>query len=579
MTHSKHCDHSKKKLCCQKVYKLKQKDFASGTFRIKKPGTYILCEDIVFDPTLNRQLRPDLPVNDLWFAGITVETDNVTIDGRGHFINNSINYANKNLVAVWTSVCLGNNTFSGLLFGTGGSRFADTTSYSSCNNVTIKNLKVSYSTHFGIIGNLNDRVIIQDCNFSNCQTGDVLLLGARMSKITRNVFLGNSIPIPLTAAQSTLYLLRRNLQTLVDDGIPNAATYLNNLNAYVAANPGRFQSTQQNPSTLYGLFVYGGPTALFRLPTTDIKESIAESISDGRISEEVSITENVFENMTTTALELVAVGTNIPENLVTNLPFTQILLTIMGLFGIMEWQDLYNGNIFAPNDYILAIAFWCNYIYPLLPPFSTGNLPTNTQTIISSILNIDEATFNANAAPVVGIAGDGNIMKGMFGLRTIALHNSEIKNNKFFNINANGPFPINPTTLPGYANLTAPQNIIRTRMNDAWMISLELNKNVDVSNNECNTGTSAHGFYFAVDSLNGNDNVTFINNSVENISAPNNIVQNTAPNGLSVAYRNSNNVAGITYINNTTKNITSTNPPVLFPAASATVALINAISL
>ncbi len=559
------------------IVKLSNADFESGTYRIKKGGTYVLTEDIVFDPTFTRE---DLPPNKLWFAGITVETNSgVVIDGNGFDLKVSSAFATNNLVSIWTAVCLGNNTFSGALFGLGGSRFSDTSSYESCSNVSVKNLKVTYSTHFGIIGNSNEKITIECCELSNCQIGCCLLLGLRQSRIERNIFIGNSVPIPLTSAQTTIYLLQQNLQSLVQVGVPGASTYLNNLNIWVAANPSRLQSTQLNPTTSYGLFVYGAVVANFRLPTTALKESIAEGVTNGRPSEEVTIVNNIFKDFTTTAVELIGVGTNIAENLVTNLPFTVIPLSLFGLFGVIEWQDIFPSGIFAPNAFASAIAFWCNFVYPSLPPPISALLPANIVAILTSILTSNAGLFNANAAPIVSIGGDTNPIKGLFTLRTVALKNSKICNNRFTNINSTGPLPVDPTTLPGYGSLSAPQAIIRSRMNDVWMISLELNNNVEVNNNECDTGTTDRGFYFAIDSLNENGNVAFVNNSVKNISAPNATVYNTIALGKSFAFRNSAETSGIAIINGLTQNITSASAPVLYPAASATVNLINAISI
>ena len=93
-----------------KVVYLYQSDFAEGTYRIKESGMYVIMEDIVFDFNSNvdapNQDRSYMPTSDQaddypgaasykgsyflgFFAGITVEADNVIIELNDHTLKMS----------------------------------------------------------------------------------------------------------------------------------------------------------------------------------------------------------------------------------------------------------------------------------------------------------------------------------------------------------------------------------------------------------------------------------------------------------------------------------------------------------
>jgi hypothetical protein len=64
-----------------------QRDFSSGTYRIRKSGIYRLKEDISFNPSPEDETsRKDRPQGG-WFAAITVECDDVIIDLNGHIVD------------------------------------------------------------------------------------------------------------------------------------------------------------------------------------------------------------------------------------------------------------------------------------------------------------------------------------------------------------------------------------------------------------------------------------------------------------------------------------------------------------
>lgn len=559
------------------LFVMTQKDFDTGTLRITQPGTYRLVEDVVFNPTLT---RADLPVNGFWFAAISIETDNVVIEGNGFDIRLSDAYAAINPANVYTAILLGNNLFSGNLFGLNGSRYPDTSSYVAANNVRINNLRVSYSSHFGIRGSNNTCVIIKYCSFENCLITSVSLQGPVQLEIDNCKFRGATIPPPSIAEQTTLLLLRQTLQTMITNNVPGSVAELAALNAWVAANPSRFVPTETFPSTLYGIFITTGAVAVFRFPMNSATNATSKFVAGGRDSENVKITNCEFRDFTISARELVTVGTNLPQPPndppFPGLPLVVLPLSFLGAFAQLEWRDVFPSGTFAPNAFAHAIAFMANWTYPQLDPGTQSALPPNTPQIITSVLTSNLGLFNANAAPVGG--QNDQIIKGLFGIRAIGVTNLWMDNIFMENFQSIGPSPVDPTTLPGYGSIT-PQPIVRNRMNDVWFTSVEVCENVKISNSYWDGITSAHGWVFGLDNPQETHNYMVENSLVENMSAPGAATSVVEPDGQVFAYTANNGIAGDVFINVTTENLSATGGVTHFPTPSPTITLINAVQL
>ena len=92
-----------------KIYYLSNNDFKSGTFRVKNPGRYILLEDIIFNPNPENNFQPysyqtkyynKFTYSLGFFAAITIESNNVTIDLNNHSIQQSKEHY-KNQESEW----------------------------------------------------------------------------------------------------------------------------------------------------------------------------------------------------------------------------------------------------------------------------------------------------------------------------------------------------------------------------------------------------------------------------------------------------------------------------------------------
>ena len=567
----------KKKSCSTKFTPLCQKSFNSGTYRIKTPGIYKFVGNVTFNaPVEEESKRPDTPINGYWFAGLTVECDNVVIDGQGYTFSVSPSYIQNNLVGTFADVLLGNNQFSGVVFGGAGSQFPDTTSYVAANNVSVKNLNiVGKSSHFGIMGNNNDNINIDNCNISDCQVSNVYMQSVQGFVLTNSNLSGSTTPVTIIQDQTQLDLMEQQYPKLIAAGVPGAAAQFAALQAYVAANPARFDPVPMAfpSSALYGVFLVPGPTALFPQPmnaeTSAISASFAGGFRNGEYNENVTITNCNFSNFITSFNEIVAIGTNASDPPSPYFPLTGWPLIFFGLFGCIQWKDAFDTlNNFNPNAFLQSIVFIMNYVYPSLGGLQPL-LPSNSLAIFDSILNSNAAEFYSNAAPLVSIQSDGTTAKGVFALRSVSVKNALFDHLTFNNVSAIGPAPIVPTTLPGYANVTQPQPVTESGGNDAWHVGLEVVSNIVASNITMTNITSLHGNTFAYENSNENSNSIITNSSSTNQSAPNTIVTPTMGAGESFGFTVENNTGVIVLQDLTTHNLTAGGAVVPFAAPSA----------
>ena len=169
----------------ESVHRLFQSDFVSGTYRIDEPGTYILMEDIVFDFNAGDVESPNS--GDGWwpreeqeaeypgayrkrdeyfmgfFAGITVEADDVTLDLNGFSVAMSVPFYYQQ--RFFSCIALKSVAFP---LNQGPGNFGMTPKYA--NNVHIKNGDIGLSSHHGIHGHFNHNVTITDVHVYGFET-------------------------------------------------------------------------------------------------------------------------------------------------------------------------------------------------------------------------------------------------------------------------------------------------------------------------------------------------------------------------------------------------------------------------
>lgn len=164
-------------------------DFSAGTYRITKPGKYLLYQDVEFEPRgpgVTETLFPDKDSKAYpqlagyflgFFAAITVEADDVEIDCKGHEIKMSEKFWKHQ--RFFATIELGSKPF---ISGQGPPQFSSyiTTqgAVKSANNVIISNCKLGRSSHHGIHGNDNRGVTLRNIQVYDFEVGGVALNGA-----------------------------------------------------------------------------------------------------------------------------------------------------------------------------------------------------------------------------------------------------------------------------------------------------------------------------------------------------------------------------------------------------------------
>jgi len=188
------------------VYELWQSDFANGTYRIRKSGTYKIMEDITFDFNAGDPTEPSADpswwpqaeqikeypgagtTRDAYYlgfiAGITVEVDDVVIDLNNHGISMSraLYYQQR----FFSCISLKSVAFP---LNQGPGFFGMEPKYA--NNVVIKNGAIGLSSHHGIHGHFNSNVTLEKLHVHSFETHGIQMSHFQDLRI-RNVEIGPS---------------------------------------------------------------------------------------------------------------------------------------------------------------------------------------------------------------------------------------------------------------------------------------------------------------------------------------------------------------------------------------------------
>ena len=173
------------------VVDIKQCDFVTGPYIIKKPGYYRVCEDIVFSPNKYRDGKPTNEwLNNLeekyrqayvlgFFAMIVIQSDNVILDLNNHTIQQSELFFHQQ--TFYSHIELASTPF---IMGQGPATFGDHEKVAS--NVIIKNGCLGKSSHHGIHApGYSKNIILDNLTFEEFAVGAIHLNGAH------NVYLNN----------------------------------------------------------------------------------------------------------------------------------------------------------------------------------------------------------------------------------------------------------------------------------------------------------------------------------------------------------------------------------------------------
>jgi len=210
-------------------------DFAPGTYRIKEPGTYILMEDIEFDwnagdindnpngdggwwPSEDDESYPGWGTTRDeyfmgYFAGITIESDNVVIDLNGHKLQQSKAFFYQQ--GFFSDIEVQSQPFipsQGVGFFGSDPQFPE--------NVVIKNGYLGRTSHHCIHGNYNKNLLIEDIVCSDFSTHGIQLNGFDGATL-RNVEVGPSNNEQYLASEYTHYrFVLERLRTIIEEENP-----------------------------------------------------------------------------------------------------------------------------------------------------------------------------------------------------------------------------------------------------------------------------------------------------------------------------------------------------------------------
>lgn len=180
---------------------LMQSDFDNGTYRITEPGNYKLGEDIVMHPNPENDFRPynlfpgqpqyeshppqPFGFYDLgFFAGITIETCDVTLNFDGHTFSQSDEFVFAQ--RFFETVMVSDDPFLPRP-GTPNQLVA------AC-NTTIKNGKIDNTSHIGIGGLGASNITIKDMEISNFAVAGINIGGGHDITI-KDVLIKDALPI------------------------------------------------------------------------------------------------------------------------------------------------------------------------------------------------------------------------------------------------------------------------------------------------------------------------------------------------------------------------------------------------
>lgn len=217
----------KRKIPRNKVYSLKQRDFKYGTYRITKPGRYILKENITFSPNSKNNFRPN-PEHKLYsskayslgfFAAITIEVDGVEIDLNGKTLKQGDDMA-------WMQRFYSNIETSSAPFipnqgpGDFGSKVV------SPKYIYIHNGILGRSSHHAIHGNSNEYVCVEKVRMVDYEFIGLALNGSNHVIIKHCDVRNNFRNVKVLASWSTALFLHQFMEDAEHNILNNHLEYV-----------------------------------------------------------------------------------------------------------------------------------------------------------------------------------------------------------------------------------------------------------------------------------------------------------------------------------------------------------------
>lgn len=201
-------------------FSLSNKNFKNGTYRIKKPGVYVLSEDIVFHPNPDNDCQPDdekeypsssgSPYTLGFFAAITIEAHGVILDLNGFEIKQSLeHYVHQRFFSCIELASSPFFTKQGPASFTG-----DKDKFQNGCDILITNGKLGLSSHHAIHGNNCSNIILDNLDIYDFEICGIAINGTKHSIINNVTIRDNLKTVPLNAKYSQVRFLRRHLKNI-----------------------------------------------------------------------------------------------------------------------------------------------------------------------------------------------------------------------------------------------------------------------------------------------------------------------------------------------------------------------------
>lgn len=307
---------------------LSQSDFNTGTYRIQKPGIYVLSEDIVFNPNPENDYKPypndprynqppqlvgthySKPFSLGFFAAITIECNQVCIDLNGHSISQSKAHALQQ--RFYANIDLASTPF---LPNQGPGDFGPTIHPGK--RCWIKNGVLGLSSHYGIHGNNASAIILENLIIRDFEVAGIALNGGSLLFL-RNIKIGparHDIPVLATYSAGRFLLqyvdalLGMNLLTsAITTQLKSKRDLLNQAMTKVFQEVLTMGRTTDpvfhNPTGLLDGLMYG---VLIHPPGVAINDFVDNNFN-GNFSENVFLSNIRIKNIQTKADEVVGVS-------------------------------------------------------------------------------------------------------------------------------------------------------------------------------------------------------------------------------------------------------------------------------
>ena len=200
-----------------------QKDFDSGTLIISKPGTYILSENIKFNPNPDNDWFPrenqlksnggiydDFAYRFGFFTAIAISASDVILDLNNKIIEQSLEHRIQQ--RFFSCIELSNQPFPSKK---GPANFGN--SLISTNNCIIKNGTIGASSHHGIHGNNNNNITLKNITITKFEIAGISLNKINNLVIDNVTITDNNKNVPILGTYSAGRFIRSFIKNIINN--------------------------------------------------------------------------------------------------------------------------------------------------------------------------------------------------------------------------------------------------------------------------------------------------------------------------------------------------------------------------